>query len=158
MGQDGFIPVVTNVRSRNDLVERGFSRQPLRVDADIARSLEELSHAAWSIPRDKYYEGGDRYRSLNRVRAEIVEGGVKVWLSEETTPYVQLKKYNPTIGGQPREYAPLSPAIAGSIGVRKMIAHHLQYLPLSAVSGQRPSNKIHSHAGPALRHQPAGFT
>ncbi|MGA2390961.1 MAG: 2OG-Fe dioxygenase family protein [Candidatus Sulfotelmatobacter sp.] len=132
MGEDSFIPVTTNVLSRSDLVERGFTRQPLRIDADVARSLEELSHAAWSIPRDKYYEGGDRYRSLNRARAEIAEGGVKVWLSEETTPYVQLKKYNTTIGGQPREYAPLDPAIAGSIGVRKMIAHHLQYLPLSA--------------------------
>ena len=128
-----FIPVATNSRSRSDLVERGFSRQPLRVDVDIARSLEALSHAAWSVPKDKYYDGGDRYRSLNRVRAEIVEGGVKVWLSEESTPYVQLKKYNTTIGSQPREYAPLPPAIAGSIGVRKMIAHHLHYLPLSTV-------------------------
>jgi hypothetical protein len=122
MGQDSFIPVATNARSRNDLVERGFSRQPLKVDTDVARSLEELSHAAWSIPKDKYYEGGDRYRSLNRARAEIVEGGVKVWLSEETTPYVQLKKYNTTIGGQPRAYAPLLPAIAGSIGVRPIIS------------------------------------
>ncbi len=133
MGQDSFIPVATNARSRSDLVERGFSRQPLRVDVDIARSLEALSHAAWSVPKDKYYDGGDRYRSLNRVRAEVVEGGVKVWLSEEITPYVQLKKYNTTIGGQSREYAPLPPAIAGSIGVRKMIAHHLYYLPLSTV-------------------------
>jgi hypothetical protein len=58
---------------------------PLRVDVDIARSLEALSHAAWSVPKDKYYDGGDRYRSLNRVRAEIIEGGVKVWLSEEIT-------------------------------------------------------------------------
>src|SRR5271168_764850 len=132
MGQDTF-PVATNARSRSDLVEHGFSRQPLRIDADIARSLEELSHAAWSIPRDKYYEGGDRYRSLNRVRAEIVEAGVKVWLSEETTPYVQLKKYNTTIGGLPREYAPLPAAIAGSIGVRKMIAYQLHHLPLSIV-------------------------
>src|ERR1700720_456775 len=120
MGQNSFIPVTTNARSRHDLVERGFTRQPLRVDADVARSLEELSHAAWSIPKDEYYNGGDRYRSLNRVRAEIVEGGVKVWASEENTPYVQLKKYNTTLGGQPREYAPLSPAIAASIGVRKM--------------------------------------
>ncbi|MGA9807976.1 MAG: hypothetical protein WBQ56_09825, partial [Candidatus Sulfotelmatobacter sp.] len=95
MGQDSFLPVATNAKSRSDLVERGFSRQPLRVDVDIARSLEALSHAAWSVPKDKYYEG-DRYRSLNRVRAEIVEGGVKVWLSEESTPYVQLKKYNTT--------------------------------------------------------------
>ena len=91
MDQDSFIPVATNARSRNDLVEHGFSRQSLRVDVDIARSLEALSHAAWSIPKDKYYDGGDRYRSLNRVRAEIVEGGVKVWLSEESSPYVQLK-------------------------------------------------------------------
>src|SRR6204780_2961246 len=112
MGPDSFIPVATNARSRHDLVERGFSRQPLRVDADVARSLEELSHAAWSIPRDEYYEGGDRYRSLNRVRAEIVEGGVKVWLSDESTPYVQLKKYNTTIGGLPREYAPLPATVA----------------------------------------------
>jgi hypothetical protein len=142
MGQDSFIPVAANARSRSDLVERGFSRQPLRVDVDIARSLEALSHAAWSVPKDKYYDGGDRYRSLNRVRAEIVEGGVKVWLSEESTPYVQLKKYNTTIGGQPREYAPLPPAIAGSMGVRKMIAHHLHYLPLSAV-GTRYLVNIH---------------
>ena len=70
MGQDSFIPIATNAKSRNDLVERGFSRQPLRVDVDIARTLEALSHAAWSIPKDKYYEGGDRYRSLNRVRAD----------------------------------------------------------------------------------------
>jgi hypothetical protein len=98
MGQDSLISVATNARSRSDLVERGFSRQPLRVDVDIARTLETLSHAAWSIPRDKYYDGGDRYRSLNRLRAEIVEGGVKVSLSEESTPYVQLKKYNTTIG------------------------------------------------------------
>jgi len=42
-----------------------------------------------------------------RVRAEIVEGGVKVLLSEESTPYVHAEKYNTTIGGQPREYAPL---------------------------------------------------
>ncbi len=142
MGQDSFIPVATNARSRNDLVERGFSRQPLRVDVETARAMEELAHAARSIPRDKYYDGGDRYRSLNRVRAEIVEGGVKVWLSEESTPYVQLKKYNTTIGGQPREYAPLPRAIAGSIGVRKMIAYHLHYLPLSAV-GTRYLVNVH---------------
>jgi hypothetical protein len=142
MGQDNFIPVITNGRSRNDLVERGFSRQPLRIDVDIARSLEELAYAAWSIPRDKYYAGGDRNRSLNRVRAEIVEGGVKVWASEESTPYVQLKKYNTTLGGQPREYAPLPLKLAASTGVRKMIAHHLHSLPLSAV-GTRYLVNVH---------------
>src|SRR5437660_6539480 len=86
MSQDSIIPVANNATSRNDLIERGFSRQPIRIDVDIARSLEALAHAAWSIPKDKYYDGGDRYRSLNRVRAEIVEGGVKLWLSEENTP------------------------------------------------------------------------
>ena len=131
--QDNFIPVDTNVRARSDLVERGFTRQPLRVDVETARTLDALSHAAWSIPRDKYYDGGDRYRSLNRLRAEIVEGGVKVWATEESTPYVQLEKYNTTLGGQPREYAPLPKEIAGTRGVRKLIAYHLRYLPLSTV-------------------------
>jgi hypothetical protein len=142
MGEDSFIPVATNSGSRGELVERGFSRQPLRVDVDIARAMEELAHAAWSIPRDKYYEGGDRYRSLNRVRAEIVEGGVRVWASEESTPYVQLKKYNTTIGGVPREYAPLPVEVAASIGVRKMIAQQLSCLPLSRV-GTRYLVNVH---------------
>ena len=69
MSQDTFIPVANNAKSRNDIVERGFSRQPLRIDVDIARSLEALTHAAWSIP-GVYYYAGDRYRSLNRLRAE----------------------------------------------------------------------------------------
>jgi hypothetical protein len=142
MGQDSFIPVANNGGPRNDLVERGFSRQALRIDVDIARALEALSHAAWSMARDNYYEGGDRYRSLNRVRAEIVEGGVKVWSIEETTPYVQLKKYNTTLGGKPREYAPLPAEIADSAGVRKMVAQHLHCLPLSAV-GTRYLVNVH---------------
>lgn len=133
MQQDHFIPVRPNTKSRADLVERGFSRQPLNIDVDVARALDTFSHAAWSLPRDKYYEGGDRYRSLNRLQAEVVEGGVKVWPIEETTPYVQLKKYNPTIGGTPREYAPLPWEMANSAGARKMIAYHLQYLPLSEI-------------------------
>ena len=132
----GFIPVEADARSRNDLVERGFSRQPLRIDLDIAHALETLAHAAWAVPRDKYYEGGDRYRSLNRLGAEIVEGGVKVWTIEENTPYVQLKKYNTTLGGQPREYPPLPREIADSLGVRKMIAYHLRYLPLSQIAAR----------------------
>jgi len=133
MSQDSFIAVETNASSRNDLVERGFTRQPLRVDLDVAHTLEALAHAAWSIPRDKYYEEGDRYRSLNRLRAEIVEGGVRVWLTDESTPYVQLEKYNTTLGGQQREYAPLPQVLADAVGVRKMIAYHLRYLPLSAL-------------------------
>jgi hypothetical protein len=133
MTQDSFIPVEANAKSRNDLVQRGFSRQPLRIDVDVARALEILAHPAWSVPRDQYYDGGDRYRSLNRLGAEIVEDGVKVWPIEESTPYVQLRKYNTTLGGQPRKYAALPQAIAGSGGVRKMIAYHLRYLPLSEV-------------------------
>ena len=136
MSQDGFIPVEINARSRNDLVERGFSRQPLRVDVDVARALDALSHAAWSIARDKYYDGGDRYRSLNRIRAEIVEGGVKIWPTDENAPYVQLEKYNTTLGGQLREYAPLPQTTADAAGVRKLIAYHLRYLPLSEVGAK----------------------
>ena len=56
MGGHSFVPVEPNATSRNDLVERGFIRQPLRVDVEVARTLEALSHAAWSIPRDKYYD------------------------------------------------------------------------------------------------------
>ena len=133
MGSDPFIAVEPNLSARSDLVERGFSRRPLRLDLDIARALDALSHAVWSVPRDKYYEGGDRYRALNRLRAEIVEGGVKVWATEETTPYVQLAKYNTTLGDRPREYAPLPQETASSPGVRKLIAYHLRYLPLSEV-------------------------
>jgi hypothetical protein len=133
MREDGFIPVEANARSQRDLVERGFSRQPLKIDVDVARALNALAHAAWSVPRDIYYNGGDRYRSLNRLRAEIVEGGVKVLPIEENTPYVQLEKYNTTLGGQKREYAALPAEIASSTGVHKMIAYHLRYLPLSEV-------------------------
>jgi hypothetical protein len=133
MNQDAFIPIETNARSRSDILERGFSRHPLYIDVDIARSLEALSHAAWSVPRDKYYAGGDRFRSLNRLRAEIVEDGVNVWPMEESTPYVQLAKYNTTLGGQPREYAALPLDAVNTAGVRKLIAYHLRYLPLSTV-------------------------
>jgi len=142
MTQDSFIPVEENAKSRNDLVQRGFSRQPLRIDIDVARALEVLAHAAWSVPKDQYYDGGDRYRSLNRLGAEVVEGGVKVWPIEESTPYVQLRKYNTTLGGQPREYAALPQTIAGSVGARKMIAYHLRYLPLSEV-GRRYLVNLH---------------
>jgi hypothetical protein len=133
MTQDNFIPVAENPKSKTDLLDRGFSRQPLRIDEDTARSLDALSHAAWSIPRDKYYEGGDRYRSLNRLCAEIVEGGVKVWSTGESTPYVQLEKYNTTLRGQKREYAALPDALAAAIGVRKLVAYHLSYPPLSKI-------------------------
>jgi hypothetical protein len=136
MREDGFIAVEANAQSQRDLVEHGYSRRPLRIDVDVARALDALEHAAWSVPRDKYYEGGDRYRSLNRLRAEIVEGGVRVLPSDENTPYVQLEKYNTTLGGQKREYAALPAEMANSAGVLKMIAYHLSYLPLSKVGAK----------------------
>lgn len=133
MTADLFIPVDANSQARADLLTHGFTRHPLHVDEDIARTLDALSRAAWSVPRDKYYAGGDRYRSLNRLHAEIVEGGVNVWATQENAPYVQLEKYNTTLGGQPREYAPLPHEFASEPGARKLIAYHLRYLPLSKV-------------------------
>ena len=102
MQEDAVVSVVADTRARQEILEQGFTRHPLRVDVDVARALSELTQAAWSLPKDQYYEGGDRFRSLNRFRAEIVEGGVRVWPCDETQPYVQLEKYNTTLGGQPR--------------------------------------------------------
>ena len=132
MHEDAFVSVVADSRAREEILELGFTRRPLCVDADVARALGVLAHAAWFLPKDQYYEGGDRYRSLNRFKAEIAAGGVRVWPYDDSKPYVQLEKYNTTLGGQPREYAPLPEEIADTAGVRKMIAHHLMYLPLSA--------------------------
>lgn len=136
MSNDGFIPVDGDARWREDIVEAGFSRRPLKIDLEIADAMQRLAQAAWSIPRDKYYEGGDRYRSLNRLRAEIVQGGVEVELIEESTPYVQLEKYNTTLGGQKREYAPLPREIVDRAGVRKIVAQNLQSLPLSQIGAR----------------------
>ena len=133
MQQDAFVSVVPDAPARDEILEQGFTRRPLRVDVDIARALADLAHAAWFLPKDQYYEGGDRYRSLNRFKAEIVDGGVRVWACDESQPYVQLEKYNTTLGGRPREYFPVSKEIADTAGVRKMIAHHLMYLPLSTL-------------------------
>jgi hypothetical protein len=40
MGQHSFVPVEPNATSQNDLVKRGFTRQRLRVDVEVARTLE----------------------------------------------------------------------------------------------------------------------
>ena len=133
MRDNGFISVVTDGRARDEIRENGFTRRRLTVDLDIARALGELAHAAWSMPRDQYYDGGARFRTLNRLRAMIVDGGVEVLPRDDNKPYVQLAKYNAALGGQPRKYAPLPPEIAGSAGVRKLVAHHLMYLPLSKI-------------------------
>jgi hypothetical protein len=134
MNDDGFVSVVMDTRAREEILEQGFTHRPLIVDVDVARALSDLAHAAWSLPQDQYYDSGHRCRSLNRFKAEIVEGGVIVWPCDDITPYVQLAKYNTTLGSQPREYVPLPMEIADTAGVRKMISHHLMYLPLSKVS------------------------
>lgn len=133
MHEATFVSVVADSRAREEIVDQGFTRRPLHIDRDIARTLGELAHAAWFLPRDQYYEDGSRYRSLNRFKAEIVEGGVRVWPSDDSEPYMQLEKYNTTLGGRPRKYDPIPKDIAGTAGVSKMIAHHLMYLPLSTV-------------------------
>jgi hypothetical protein len=130
MHEDDFVSVVADAGAREEILEHGFTRRPLGVDAEVARALGELAHAAWSLAKDQYYEGY-RSRSLNRFKAEILENGVRVWSCDDTQPYVQLKRYNTTLGDQPRRYAPLAKEIADTAGVRKMIAHHLIYLPLS---------------------------
>jgi hypothetical protein len=133
MNEETFVAVAADSRARKEILEQGFSRRPLRIDGDVARALGQLAHAAWFLAKDQYYEGGDRFRSLNRFKAEIAADGVRIWPCDDSTPYVQLEKYNTTLGGQPRKYAPLSKEIADSAGVRKMMAHHLMYLPLSTV-------------------------
>ncbi len=131
MPHGAFVPVVADSRARKEILEQGFTRRPLWIDGEVARALGDLAHAAWFVPKDQYYAAGDRYRSLNRFKAQIVDGGVQVWPGEDSSPYVQLEKYNTTLGGQPRKYFPMPKEVADSPGVRKMIAHHLAYLPLS---------------------------
>src|SRR5450432_696587 len=133
MHADAFVSVTADSRAREEILEQGFTRRPLCIDVDVARALGALAHAAWFLPKDQYYQGGNRYRSLNRFKAEIVEGGVRVWPYDDSKPYVQLEKYNTTLGGQPRRYEPVPREIADTAGVRKMISHHLIYLPLSTV-------------------------
>ena len=120
---DSVIPVEPQPQPRSDLVEHGFTRRPLAIDIDVAHALADLAHAAWSIERDRYYDGGDRYRSLNRFRAEILGHGVRIQPGDDAKPYLQDPKYNTTLGGQERRYSPLLPSIADSPGVRKLIAH-----------------------------------
>ena len=131
MPHGAFVPVVADSRARKEILEQGFTRRPLWIDGEVARALGDLAHAAWFVPKDQYYAAGDRYRSLNRFKAQIVDGGVQMWPGEDSSPYVQLEKYNTTLGGQPRKYFRCRRKIADSPGVRKMIAHHLAYLPLS---------------------------
>jgi hypothetical protein len=131
MQDTGFVPVARDTLARDELLERGFTRRPIGVDRDVARSFAELAEAAWSLPKDQYYHDAERYRSLNRFKARIVDGGVNVSSFDDSTPYVQLQKYNTALGGQQRNYFPLPTGIANSPGVRKIISQHVMYLPLS---------------------------
>jgi hypothetical protein len=140
--RDWFVPTVMEPRAREDIGAHGYTRRPLPVDEDIARAIGELAHAAWSLPRDQYYDRGDRYRSLNRLRARCVEGGIEVAPADNSSPYVQLEKYNTTLGGQQRRYTPLPDELALSKGVLKLMAYHLMYLPLSAI-GKEYSVNLH---------------
>jgi hypothetical protein len=137
-----FVSAVADRHARDEMREHGFTRRPLTIDADIARALGLLAHAAWSMPPDQYYTGGTRFRTLNRLSAEIVAGGANISPCDENTPYVQLAKYNTALGDQPRNYTPLPSELAHSPGVYKLIAHHLAYLPLSEV-GTRYAVNMH---------------
>jgi hypothetical protein len=118
------VSATPDLEARADICGRGFTRRVLPFDVDIARALADMAHAAWGLPRDQYYESGDRYRSLNRFRARVLEGGVEIESSDDGQPYVQLSKYNTTLG------------------VQKLMAHHLMYLPLSK-PGQAYSVNLH---------------
>jgi hypothetical protein len=50
MGVHSFVPVEPNAQSRNDLVERGFTRQPLRVDVEVS-AHEEIMADRTSVAR-----------------------------------------------------------------------------------------------------------
>lgn len=139
---DEFVAVGKEPSAHADIVARGFTRRPLPLDSAIARALADLAHAAWDMPRDQYYETGDRFRSLNRFKAEILDDGVRVQRGDDGTPYVQLEKYNPSLPGTKREYQPLPDAVVGTAGIRRLIAYHLKYLPLS-VPGARYSVNLH---------------
>lgn len=126
-------PVIVppQIAAREDLLRHGYSRRPLPLDAQIARALADLAHAAWELPRDQYYDGGDRFRTLNRFEAEVGVDGVRILRRDAGAPYVQLARYNPALGDTPRDYRPLPAQLVDSTGIRRLIAHHLLYLPLS---------------------------
>src|SRR5438128_1188449 len=140
MSQDSLIPVANNAKSRNDLIERGFSRQPLRIDVDIARSLEALAHAAWSIPKDKYYDGGDRYRSLNRLRRPCNSRLCDDFQSRATLPAVQLSGEN---GSQPRRRGHLC-ALGRNWGCGRAHSWVCREQRLVGTAGSRPDERPHS--------------
>jgi hypothetical protein len=125
------IAIRRDERRHDEIVRRGFTRQPLAFDMAVAQALAQLSYAAWQLPRDQYYTGGDRFRSLNRFRAEIRADGVCIERGDDREPYVQLAAYNPVLPGTRREYQALPDAVADTPGIRQLMAFHLVNMPLS---------------------------
>ncbi len=76
MHENSFVPVASDVRAGQDIRERGFTRRPLHVDLDVARALGELAHAAWSLPKDQYYQGG------GSVSARSIDSRRRYWRAE----------------------------------------------------------------------------
>jgi hypothetical protein len=116
---------------RDEIIGRGFTRRPLPFDVAICASLATLAAAAWDVPRDVYYRTGDRFRSLNRFHADILEDGVRIERRDDGAPYLQRADYNPELGGTQREYQPLPAAVADHEGIKRLMAWHLINLPWS---------------------------
>jgi hypothetical protein len=91
MHEDAFVSGVADSQAREEIHEQGFTRRPLRIDVDVARALGALAHAAWFLPKDQYYEGGDRYRSLNRFRARSLKVGFAYGPAMTPNPTCSLK-------------------------------------------------------------------
>ena len=125
------IAVRRDAARHDEIARRGYTRRPLAFDAGIAQALAQLAYAAWQLPRDQYYAGGDRFRSLNRFTAQILDDGVRIQRGDDRVPYVQLAAYNPELPGTRREYQPLPDAVADTPGIRQLMAYHLVNLPLS---------------------------
>jgi len=134
------IALSPNTLVMSEISTRGFSRNPLRITADVAEALKRLSDAAWNLPRDSYYATGDRFRTFNRYAATIVADGVEVVTVPSDEPYEQLEKYNTTLGGVKRQYQAQPEPIANLPGIARIIAHHLAGLPWSRVGGRYDVN------------------
>ncbi len=129
------------LEARCELVEKAYTRTPLCLDREVAAALSQMSAHAWNLARDQAYGDGARFRSLNRYKARIVDGAIEVSPSQNS-PYFQSSKYNSTLGGQARNYAPLAADLAYTPGVHRLIAQLAARLPLSQ-PGQSYNVNLH---------------
>lgn len=125
------VPLAANAEVTKEIETSGYSRNPLTIDQDVASAFRLMSDAAWSLPRDQYYSGGDRFRTLNRFVVNVDEVGVSVMANDSTEPYDQLPQYNTELGGTPRSYNRLKSGVAHTLGIAKIIAHHIISLPIT---------------------------